>query len=351
MTMINTFHKKSADAAAAKRFRNIGSRWIGPVLCGLLGLSFPHAAVAEGATMSPRTIARNHVINRRQNAAERRQENKLRSFRSEEGVPTLTNRGAKYKSRDGFTEVKIDLRPIVILPEWRKPQKAQRTYGSEDIRKIVNDYAQHYRLDENLVNAVIQVESNWNPNAVSTAGACGLMQLMPGTANDMGVSDIFDPTENISGGTQYLARMLEMFDNDTTLALAAYNAGPGNVMKYGGVPPFNETQKYVVKVQELAGGGGTISPRRYSVFSRKNSGEARGSYASKSTGSSRDEPTRSAPAQPSQGAHLFLVQFHSGLTQPADKVLDKDPYYFIEYGRRSYSVRKDLVKEIVKRSV
>lgn len=110
---------------------------------------------------------------------------------------------------------------------------------------------QRYGLaDYNLVKAVIRAESAFQPAAVSPKGAQGLMQLMPGTARDMGVRDPFDPLQNLDGGVRYLKLLLDRFDNNYDLALAAYNAGPETVMKYGGVPPYDETQIYVQRVRD-----------------------------------------------------------------------------------------------------
>jgi hypothetical protein len=106
-------------------------------------------------------------------------------------------------------------------------------------------------VDEAFLRAVIHAESAFNPNALSLKGAQGLMQLMPGTASDMGVLDAFDAAQNIRGGARYLARLLKTFGGDEQLAAAAYNAGPGAVQRYNGVPPFAETQVYVKRVGEL----------------------------------------------------------------------------------------------------
>ena len=111
--------------------------------------------------------------------------------------------------------------------------------------------ASEFRVDEALVRAIVHAESAFNPNAVSHKGAQGLMQLIPATADRFGVDDAFDPAQNIRGGAEYLAWLLERFDGNVTLAAAGYNAGEGNVDRYGGVPPFDETQRYVQRVATL----------------------------------------------------------------------------------------------------
>lgn len=119
----------------------------------------------------------------------------------------------------------------------------------KDYQEIVSKYSSLYGVNSNLVHAVIQAESAYRPDAVSPKGAEGLMQLMPETAKNYGVSDSFDAEENIKAGVHLLSDLIKKYDGDVQLVLAAYNAGEGAVKKYGGIPPYNETIEYIQKIE------------------------------------------------------------------------------------------------------
>jgi len=127
------------------------------------------------------------------------------------------------------------------------PANAQLITG-RPYAEVVAAAARTHDVPQALLHALIKAESGYNPKARSAAGAVGLMQLMPGTAREMGVENALDPEDNVQGGARYLKRMLTLFDNDITLAVAAYNAGPDAVMRRGAVPPFAETRRYVPNV-------------------------------------------------------------------------------------------------------
>jgi soluble lytic murein transglycosylase-like protein len=135
-----------------------------------------------------------------------------------------------------------------ILSGLTSGNYATSSTATGDYASLINAAAQKYDVDAGLISAVIKAESNYNANAVSSCGASGLMQLMPGTAASLGVTDVFDPQQNIDGGVRYLSGLLKRYNGNVQYALAAYNAGPGAVDTYNGIPPYAETQTYVSRI-------------------------------------------------------------------------------------------------------
>lgn len=180
----------------------------------------------------------------------------------------------KYVDENGvicYTDLPFNKKADVVHKDKQKTNESSAQDKSRNTKKysniqtaeyheIIHEKANAYNIDPSLVKAVIKTESNYNSQAVSRKGAMGLMQLMPSTANDLNVRNPFDPEENIEGGIKYLKYLLEKFNGNLTLALAAYNAGPKKVEKYGYVPPINETKQYVNKVLSLYNG-----PTQYQI--------------------------------------------------------------------------------------
>jgi hypothetical protein len=247
-------------------------------------------------------------------------------FKGKDGVGVLTNLVDKYRGDLSYIEFTIHYDAIHIPAQFKRGRavaSAPPQIPSGDLADVVRYYAAYYKLEPRVVFAVIRAESNFNPNAVSRAGARGLMQLMPGTAAEMGISDIFDPVQNIAGGTQYLAKMLGIFNNDLTLALAAYNAGPGNVQRYGGVPPFKETKEYIKRVRRFAG--------------LNAGGDPAVMFASYKTG---------APAAHQSPRDCYVFHLNNSLTESAEGYVEKDDFYILQFEGRLTRIRKHDVKRI-----
>ncbi len=162
----------------------------------------------------------------------------------------ITENGTRlYLPGGGWVDVRID--DIARLePEEpvAAPPMALAPVAVLSLTDIVRESSRRNGLDPDLIHSVIAAESAGNPRAVSPKGAAGLMQLMPGTASLLNVTDVFDPTQNVEAGTKYLRRLLDQYGHDLGKALAAYNAGPGKVDAYNGVPPYRETRDYVGRV-------------------------------------------------------------------------------------------------------
>ncbi|MBE9527875.1 MAG: transglycosylase SLT domain-containing protein [Proteobacteria bacterium] len=168
-----------------------------------------------------------------------------------------TARADFYSYVDASGVLHISNVPVSNKYLWMMPEN-ERGGGSNKVISSANasvsydtliyNVSRRYGVDPNLVKAVVRAESDYNPSAISRAGARGLMQLMPETARLMGVKNIHDPVDNVNGGTRHLSRLIKKFNGKLPMALAAYNAGEGAVKRYGRIPPYKETQRYVKKV-------------------------------------------------------------------------------------------------------
>jgi Transglycosylase SLT domain/Domain of unknown function (DUF4124) len=163
----------------------------------------------------------------------------------------------RYEDEEGivhFTDAPTDKRFKVFMRDLKKDRelrtklKFASSANPAEYDQLIKNCSEKYGVSSSLVKAVIHAESGYNPNAVSSKGASGLMQLMPGTAKSLKVADRFNPKDNVEGGVKYLRFLLDTFRGDVSLALAAYNAGLSKVAKYGGIPPYNETRTYVNRV-------------------------------------------------------------------------------------------------------
>jgi soluble lytic murein transglycosylase-like protein len=178
---------------------------------------------------------------------------------------------ASYLGMDGVAVPKVDAKPAApapaekpgngvvtqSAPELAAPPKLERT--SADVEAAIEKAAARHHVDPNLVRAVVKVESNFNPNAVSPKGAMGLMQLMPGTARELAVTDPFDPQQNVEAGVRHLRGLLDNYDGDVSRSLAAYNAGQRAVDRHNGIPPYAETKDYVRRITKLYGNGTAVA--------------------------------------------------------------------------------------------
>lgn len=160
---------------------------------------------------------------------------------------------------NGVTTTTIDTNAASSSTDFSSQMK-EALQSNTTLEAIFEKAAETYSVDVELLKAMAKAESGFDANATSKSGAMGIMQLMPETAKGLGVKDAYDPEQNIMGGAKYIASLLEKYDGNVSYALAAYNAGSGNVEKYGGIPPFEETQNYVTKILGYLQAGGVEIP-------------------------------------------------------------------------------------------
>ncbi len=167
--------------------------------------------------------------------------------------------------------------------------------------------SEKYDISYDFLIAVAKAESDFNPNCVSSAGAKGIMQVMPYEAKELGITDVFDPEQNIMGAAKLLAAHLKKFDGDTTLAAAAYNAGSGRVKQYGGVPPFKETQNYVKKIAAYMKEGVNVPDKTYTVSPNKLSGDVTKSQGKQGQGTQNQVPGAVAATEEELNQSMVVV--------------------------------------------
>lgn len=174
------------------------------------------------------------------------------------GLVKVQSRIREIRNRFWKTDQRSERVFIDVLDEAGKKAESSRSEDTVDreilksgLNSIIREKSRCYGVDENLVKSVVQMESGGNPHATSSAGAMGLMQLMPSTADMLGVDDPYDPEQNIDGGVRYLKMLLERYEGKEDLSLAAYHSGPSRVDKYGGIPPYPAVTRYVKSVMSM----------------------------------------------------------------------------------------------------